>query len=148
MFTGHDSSSSKEIEILALSEEMDKFHSDMSRKLIIKMDIEGAEWRILKSDDTLQKLQHHEATLILAVHPGFYRPFKRRLRGLDRVRLFFWHLRNLRESIQVFNKIKSLTLIKRTNLNPITEKGQFGKLVWAGYHEFILEFHKDITKGN
>jgi hypothetical protein len=109
------------------------------------MDIEGAEWRILESHKTLKKLQDHEATLILAVHPGFYRPFKRRLRGLDRARLSFWHLRNYRESLLVFTRISQFTSIQRTNLNPVTQKSQFGKLIWAGYQEFILEFHRNIT---
>ena len=145
VFTGHDSSSSQEIQILSLGSEVDKFHTVKSRKLVVKMDIEGAEWRILKSDKSLKKLQEHEATLILAVHPGFYRPFKRRLRGLDRIRLFFWNLRNYQESILIFNRMREYTSILRTNLNPVTQKSQFGKLIWAGYHEFILEFHKDIS---
>jgi FkbM family methyltransferase len=141
VFTGHNPTSLQKIDILSLSEEMDKFHPDNSRKLIVKMDIEGAEWRILNSAETLKKLQEHEATLILAVHPGFHRPFKKRLRGLDQAVLFFWHLKNYRESIRVFNKIQQYTSIKRTNLNPVTHKDQFGKLIYAGYHEFILEFH-------
>jgi FkbM family methyltransferase len=145
VFTGHNPTSIESIEILSLSEEMDKFHSDMSRNLIIKMDIEGAEWRILKSDEILEKLQQHNATLILAVHPGFYRPFKKRLRGLDQAVLFFWHLRNYRESVEVFNKIEKRSSIKRTNLNPVTRKDQFAKLIHAGYHEFVLKFDRKIS---
>lgn len=140
VFTGHDPAILQRIEILSLSEEMDKFHSDTNRKLIIKMDIEGAEWRILKSEEILEKLQQHKATLVLAVHPGFYRPFKKRLRGLDQATVLLWHLRNYRESIEVFNKIEQRSSIKRTNLNPVNHREQFGRLILAGYHEFILDF--------
>jgi FkbM family methyltransferase len=140
VFTGHDPAVFQKIEILSLSEEIDKFHSDMNRKLIIKMDIEGAEWRILKSGEIMEKMQKHHATLILAVHPGFHRPFKKRLRGLDQAALFFWNFRNYRESTKVFRKISQYASIKRTNLNPITQEVQFGKLINAGYHEFIIDF--------
>jgi FkbM family methyltransferase len=142
VFTGHDASSSVEIDICQLDEEIEIFHQDKSRKLIVKMDIEGAEWKILKSDMTLESLRINETTLLLAVHPGFYRPFVPKVRGLDRIRLAIWQLRNYRESIEVFNKLEKYTTIQRTNLNPITRKHQFAALVLAGYHEFILEFTK------
>jgi FkbM family methyltransferase len=142
VFTGHDASSSTEIEICQLEEEIEQFHIDKSRELIVKMDIEGAEWKILKSDNSLNCLKINGATLLLAVHPGFYRPYVPKMRGLDRFRLVIWQMRNYRESLEVFQKIERFATIQRTNLNPITRKHQFAALVLAGYHEFILEFRK------
>ncbi len=145
VFTGHNATDKQRIEILSLKEEMDEFHSDKNRELIIKMDIEGAEWRILKSVEVLKALRQHEARLLLAVHPGFHRPFRKRMRGLDRARHLFWNLRNYRESIELFERIELHGSITRTNLNPITRKKQFGKLISAGYHEFVIKFDKNYS---
>ena len=140
VFTGHDSKSSIEVQVLRLESEIESFHKDKIRKLIIKMDIEGAEWRILHSQSTLDSLSDNSATLLLAVHPGFYRPFVKRLRGLDRVRLYGWNFRNYHESAIIYKKLSSVAVIKRTNLNLVSSKHQFAALIYAGYHEFIIEF--------
>jgi FkbM family methyltransferase len=140
VFTGHDATNSVNIDVLSLSDEIEKFHVDKSRKLIIKMDIEGAEWRILKSRKILSALGANEATLLLAVHPGFYRPFVPKLRGLDKFLLGVWKLRNYQESVETFKLLSKFASIQRTNLNPIDNKRQFASLISAGYHEFIVEF--------
>ena len=140
VFTGHDATNSIYIDVLSLSDEIEKFHIDKSRKLIIKMDIEGAEWRILKSRKILGALSGNVATLLLAVHPGLYRPFVPTLRGLDKFRLVVWKLRNYQESIKTFKLLNEYASIQRTNLNPIIDKHQFATLILAGYHEFIVEF--------
>ena len=143
VFTGHEATSSINIEVLSLSDEIEKFHIDKSRKLIIKMDIEGAEWRILKSRKALGALRANAATLLLAIHPGFYRPFVPKLRGLDKFRLVIWKLRNYQESVETFKLLTEYASIQRTNLNPIINKHQFATLVLAGYHEFIIEFRSE-----
>lgn len=140
VFTGHDSTSSLMVEVLPIAAEIERFHCDKSRKLIIKMDIEGAEWRILKSEEALKSLKANSAILLLAVHPGFYRPFVPRVRGLDRLRLMLWQFRNYRESISTFDSLTKVATIRRTNLNLITRKHQFAALIRAGYHEFIVDF--------
>jgi FkbM family methyltransferase len=140
IFTGIAQQSSHAVDVLSLSDEIKEFHLNEIRNLIIKMDIEGAEWKILRSVEVLKTLREHQATLILAVHPGFCRPFKRRLRGLDRIRVHIWHMQNYRESKQVFNIMMPYAAIYRTNLNPVRSANQFAKLISAGYHEFILEF--------
>jgi FkbM family methyltransferase len=140
VFTGHDSSSSTEVNIASLAEEIARFHSNKSRKLVIKMDIEGAEWRILNSATALEAMRSADTTLLLAVHPGFYRPFKPRFRGLDRLRYVFWQFRNFNESRETFKKISKFATVQRTNLNPVPGPRHFAALVLAGYHEFIIEF--------
>ena len=141
VFTGHDSSSSIEVNIASLSEEIDSFHTNRSRRLVIKMDIEGAEWKILKSTMTLEAMRKADATLLLAVHPGFYRPFKPKLRGIDRLRYAFWQIKNFNESRETFEVISRFAKIHRTNLNPVLRSHNFAALVLAGYHEFIIEFN-------
>lgn len=140
VFTGHENTEPNSVAVLSLIEELDYFHTDPSRKLVLKMDIEGAEWRILNDKRTLEALSRHKALMLLATHPGFYRPFKRKVRGLDKFRYAYWKKKNFLESINTFKILSEYANIKRTNLDLVnTDKG-FATLINAGYNEFVLEF--------
>ena len=141
VFTGHDTSTEVNIEKTSLLEEIENFHGDNSRTLILKMDIEGAEWGILSSGEILKCLSQHKSTLLLAVHPGFYRPFVPKMRGLDNFRRAIWHARNFTESSSVFALINTFGNIRRTNLDRVRNKIQFATLILGGYYEFIIEFN-------
>lgn len=128
----------KKITILSLANELNR--SLPTEKVYVKMDIEGAEWRILKDESCLQSLKRARTTMILAVHPGFYRPHKRVFRGLNRISLEIFRIRNFLESLQTYKKISKYATIQRTNLNPVNNAYLFALLITAGYHEFIIEF--------
>jgi FkbM family methyltransferase len=128
------------VSIQGLPEELNRVHRDKTRKLVIKMDIEGAEWRILNDRQVLEALKDNHATILLAVHPGFYRPHRKLFKGLDRLAITFWHLQNYLESLRTYSKIVKHGNISRTNLNSVRSKHIFAILVLGGYHEFILKF--------
>ena len=125
---------------MSLSELLNDIHQNSKRNVVIKMDIEGAEWQILKSQSTLRALRGHNAMLLLAVHPGFTRPFKKIIRGIDRINLFIFRLRNLADALKLFNDLSSVAKIYRTNYNPVINKIEFTALVLGGYHEFLVDF--------
>jgi len=130
----------KEIVIESLVDEIDRNHTGSERKLILKMDIEGAEWRIIQDDNCLETLKKHNALLLLAVHPGFYRPFIKKKYAINSIRYRVWQFRNFRESINTFKVISKRAQVTRTNLNPINRPAVFATLILAGYHEFIVDF--------
>ena len=140
VFSG-DSSSDAVVEVVALSKILaDISSATLTNKIVIKKDIEGAEWNILNHSDTLKSLKSQKVILLLAVHPGFYRPHKKRVRGLDRFLLAYFHLLNFRESKRTFENLRNYAKVFRTNLNEITSAKQFAFLIFAGYHEFIVQF--------
>jgi len=122
-----------------LSGELDKFHIDSNRKLVIKMDIEGAEWKTLNDLQALTCLKKHNATLLLAVHPGFTHPVPK-FAGHSLLFRAPWLIRQILDSINLFKKLSMSATIQRTNLNFITSKFKFATLIISGYHEFIIEF--------
>jgi len=128
----------RSIPILSLSSQLERVLP--SEKVFVKMDIEGAEWRILGDRDCLRSMKKVNATMILAVHPGFYRPHKKYFRGLNRLSLEIFRLRNFLESLRTFKNLSEFATIQRTNLNPVNNAYIFALLITAGYHEFIIEF--------
>lgn len=140
VFTGHDETFTPTIQVMSLVDMISRFHTNLAKKLVIKIDIEGAEWQILKNKECLNSLKQHNALMLLATHPGFYRPFQRKLRGLDYFRFKIWNYRNYRESKKVFNLISKQSRIFRTNMDPIIYNKSFANLIRAGYNEFIVDF--------
>lgn len=129
------------IRIESLVDELHKFHNDQRRRLVIKMDIEGAEWKILQNEFCLEALKFHQTLLLLAVHPGFYRPFKKGFWLFNPIRYKFWQLRNYKESLNTYAMLSSKATVMRTNLNPIQRGRVFAALILVGYYEFVIDFN-------
>ena len=142
VFSEIHKNSNRKIQVKALSEEVDKVHRD-GTQLVIKMDIEGAEWGILSDADTLRSLQSHGAQMLLAVHPGFYRPHKKLFPGFNRLSLEIWRTRNYFEARRFFSKLEKFAKVKRTNLNPVINSRMFAVMCLAGYHEFVINFGRE-----
>jgi FkbM family methyltransferase len=127
------------VEILSLTDEL-LIVSNYNRKIILKMDIEGAEWRILTDKGSLSALETAEATLLVAFHPGFYRrnlPKWLRNNGIGRnIR----RLQNFNDSLRVYNSVTQHGVIKRTNLDKVPNKYRFAFLIFSGYFEFVISF--------
>jgi FkbM family methyltransferase len=132
--------SKQSIKIISLGEILHNIKKISNKKIIIKMDIEGAEWKILRDKDSLKRMSDSQCLLLLAVHPGF----QRAIRGYgftSKIRRIPWHFANIIESILVFRKLReSGATIKRTNLNILTKPSDFAFLILFGYHEFIISF--------
>lgn len=140
--TGHLPKIPVNIQIVSLKSELNQIHTDLKRKLIIKMDIEGAEWKIMQDQNSLNTLKQHNALLLLAVHPGFYRPFIKKFAPIDIFRYRIWQLQNFMESLKTFNAISRVASVSRTNQTPIRKAKIFAVLILAGYYEFVIDFSK------
>jgi FkbM family methyltransferase len=138
IFTGSNHATSKVI-VNNLVDEIKRFNSKPSRKLVIKMDIEGAEWKILRNNNVLRAMKEHEATLLLAVHPGFAHPMPT-LAKKHLIARIPWLIKQTREAVMLHENLSKFGSIKRTNLNNIENKFKFALLIIAGYHEFIINF--------
>jgi FkbM family methyltransferase len=140
VFSGNRDERETKIQISAVSDELKSLYKS-GVQIVIKMDIEGAEWGILRDHTTLQSLHTHKVKMLLAVHPGFHRPHKRVFPGITRVSLEIWRIRNIIESYKLFSALSKVATIKRTNLNPVVNAKNFAAMCLAGYHEFIIEFN-------
>jgi len=127
------------IQVKSLNSVVNEFHQ-IGRKLIIKIDIEGAEWNILNNLEVLREMKKHKATLLLAVHPGFHRPFRTLPLGLTLISKTIWQIRNILETYFYFKNLLKYASVFRTNLEPVKKPKKCVMLILGGYFEFILEF--------
>ena len=129
------------IEIASLSMVVEQHH-DPSRKLILKIDIEGAEWQLLSDRLLLQLLQDRNALVLLAIHPGFTKPFRRGPLGITYISKKIWQVKNLIVAYIFFSRLFKYAKLTRTNLDPIKSPKKCVLLMFGGYFEFILRFEK------
>jgi FkbM family methyltransferase len=128
-----------EIKVVKLSDVVNDFHTP-SKRLVVKVDIEGAEWKILKDKETLEALFKHNAIVLLAIHPGFHRPVRSRRFAVKAIQKLCWQLRNAFEVYTVFKSLFKFALVKRTNFDEVKAPKKIVMLMFGGYFEFILEF--------
>ena len=127
------------VEIVSLIDQLDSFHQK-GNKLVIKVDIEGAEWKLLSDKNTLEGLSRHKAKVLLAIHPGFNRPFKVLPIGLTFLTKKYWQLQNLVIAYRFFRTLLKMATIHRTSLDKIHSSKKCVLLMFGGYFEFILDF--------
>ena len=139
VFTGIEKSNNDEIEVVSLQDELNNVVL-LKKRIFIKMDIEGAEWKILHDSKSLKSLRANKVKMLIALHPGFHRTYRNHVMFLNRMAIEMWRFNNFVESIRIFCKLTNYCTISRTNLNPVKKPLTFALLVLAGYHEFILDF--------
>jgi FkbM family methyltransferase len=130
------------VKIVTLANEIETFH-DLQHKLIIKIDIEGAEWRLLSHIDTLETLGRHSARVLLAIHPGFDRPFTILPLGMTWLTKKYWQIKNAVIVYKFFKRVIKYAKVYRTSLDNVKSPKKCVLLMFGGYFEFILDFGWD-----
>jgi FkbM family methyltransferase len=77
---------------------------DPQSKVAIKIDIEGAEFPLLRDKRTIDSLSTRKPLIYIALHPGFKRPLKNTSSFLSR---FFWRIQASRDVIDFYSAISS-----------------------------------------
>ena len=134
VFTGLEDGQSR-IPVIDLSSELARIPSE---KLFLKIDIEGAEYRLLSDPAVVQSLAQRDATVLLAIHPGFCRltpsDYGRRRSLFARSK---WRLGCLRDDLRLFAAIRELRPSLVASGNRVRRySGPI--LSQLGVHEYLL----------
>jgi FkbM family methyltransferase len=134
-------SSQTPIEVISILDEVARCRElNPESEIVIKMDIEGAEWKILSSELVLESLQREKVVLILALHPGLHRPIGNRKTLSLRFRSLIWNAKNSVDAHRLYSRLNRFATIQRTNLNIVRRPIHFCLLILGGSHEFVIKF--------
>ena len=137
----HQPNNDKLISVESISDVIETVHSKFpTKKILMKIDIEGAEWAIFKDKSAIESFVSNNVVILLALHPGFHRPLLKPIKFLNRIFWLIWRFKNRRDSKQVFKNLDKKGTLYRTNLSLISNEMQFVNLVDHGYHEWIIDF--------
>jgi FkbM family methyltransferase len=133
------SNSNQPVEIVSLSQAITGFHN-RDHRLVLKIDIEGAEWKLLSDENVCETLADHEALVLLAIHPGFNRPFQELPLGLTILTKKVWQIQNLFVALNFFTRLMKHARVTRTSLDVVSSPKKCVLLMFGGYFEFVLDF--------
>ena len=108
---------------------------------ILKVDIEGAEYKILQDESLLELLSSKQSKMILAIHPGFLRPMKtskmKFSRFMRKIVFIFW---NYIDNYKLFNQLKKYSKVCRTNDVKVNSAHKFSLMAATGVYEYNVYF--------
>jgi FkbM family methyltransferase len=87
----------------------DLFHrANLDAKTVIKVDIEGAEFNLLRDVELLSELKARNSVMYLSLHPGFLTP----LRGKSKFARLVWLAKATLEVADLYFRLRRYSLIK------------------------------------
>jgi FkbM family methyltransferase len=128
------------IPILDLSDEILKFSKNA--RIVIKIDIEGAEYSLLSDLKLLTLLNTKDAILILAIHPGFFREIKKSIKLAIILQKIIFLLRNCIDNFLLFKKLNKFATVCRSNDVKVNSAIKFVIIAGAGVYEYNIYFNK------
>lgn len=134
----------QELQIRDIKQEME-YWSVINRKIVAKVDIEGAEFRIFCDFECLLKFSKIKPIILLALHPGAHRPHKKFFPVIDRISFEFFRFLNRRDCRKIYqNVISTGGSIKMLDCEIVPNAKTFAKMVNAGLLEFVIDFRDRI----
>jgi len=115
--------------------------------LLVKIDIEGAEYAIFDDFDTLRALEVSGARVLLSLHPGF--PYAREISSTVGAFLqhYFLRIRGLVDNMSLYYRVRKFAVIKLVNGDSVRAGWKFVLLTSSGYLDFVLCFGDQDTSG-
>lgn len=129
------------INVRSLADEINDA-SNLAEKIVVKIDIEGAEWEIFNAENVLQAFNAKKVLALIALHPGFYRPMNSRFPILRSASHLNFTVRNILDFRNFYKKVSKFGVIKRTNFESVRNLYKFIFLALGGCYEFILDFRQ------
>ena len=119
-----------------------ELHATNNKSLVIKMDIEGAEYGVLSDSDTYNLLQATGPRLFVSFHPGFpcNRDTRNRFEWL--LNASYSRFRGAIDSLKVYSNLKGALTCRLPNGRPVRRRLEFVALTFFGAHDFVFDFMK------
>jgi FkbM family methyltransferase len=137
VFTASEEFSESEVQVRSLADEVNKLQLPAPESVVMKMDVEGAEYRILRSPDCVATIAKKCGVLYFSLHPGFNLklPSSRMFRVMT---MPFRLLRVFSQQRQVFRCLASTGVVKQFGSKPVCSPAKFALVVLLGIHDWMF----------
>lgn len=124
----------KVVEIQAILTELDLPHRD---SVVMKMDIEGAEYRILLDEKSVAAIAEKCGILTFSLHPGFARK-QSRSKLLQKLQVLIGVPRNFRQHLRIFKILSAYGSLEIYGMRKVTRSMVFAVLVHFGMRDWVF----------
>lgn len=137
--TGGEAYRDHEVKVRAIDRVLSELSLPCRQDVLMKMDIEGAEYRILSSPRSMSAISGHCSKLLFSLHPGFtFKQHRSKLR-----QLFFSAPRRVmifRNNLKIFRVMSGFGTLEIYGLRKVSNPLVFATLVRHGLHDWVLTF--------
>lgn len=138
--TGGEAYRDHEVQVRAIDRVLSELSLPRREDVLMKMDIEGAEYRILSSPTSMLAISRHCSKLIFSLHPGFaFKSSGNRLTQLSLVAPRF--VTTFRQHLKIYRVMSSLGSLEIYGMRKVTNPLRFAALVHLGMHDWVLSLH-------
>lgn len=137
--TGGEAYENHEVKVRSIDQVLSELSLPLRQHVFMKMDIEGAEYRILSSPTSMSAISMSCSKLIFSLHPGF--TFKQP--GNKLLRLFLVAPRFVivfKQHVEIFRVLKRLGSLEIYGMLKVSNPLLFAVLVYLGIRDWVLSF--------
>lgn len=135
--TGGEAYRNYEVEVVATAEILGELDLPRRDNVVMKMDIEGAEYRILLDKKSVAEIAEKCRVLTFSLHPGFARK-SHRLMLLRRLQALIGAPLVFRQHIRIFKILSAYGSLKIFGMRKVTNSLVFAVLVQFGIYDWIF----------
>ena len=112
-------------------------HLQSNKNIVVKMDIEGAEYQILCNKSVVHEVSKSISRMFVSFHPGFNRPTKIKNRYLNYLVTKFKYIFVLRDHYRIFNNLGVVGDILTLDGKVISKFSDFAGQLFFGAHDWV-----------
>jgi FkbM family methyltransferase len=136
---GMQNQNNEDIRVQNIVNVVKTYSSQNNVKMIMKMDIEGAEYKILRNGTAVRALAEKVQKLYVSFHPGFNRPTSVKIKYLAFILSKFKLPLILRDHFRIFANLNSEGSVFTSDGRQVNKFREFAGLLHFGSHDWIWE---------
>lgn len=137
--TGGAAYKNHEVKVRSIDQVLSELSLPLREHVFMKMDIEGAEYRILSNPTSMSAISMSCSKLIFSLHPGFtFKKSSNRLKKLFLVIPRFVIVFN--QHLEIFRVLSSLGSLEIYGMRKVSNPLLFAVLVYLGMRDWVLSF--------
>lgn len=137
---GHPDEEQWQVPVVSLLSILDQITASSELRPVVKMDIEGAEYRTLTHAPTLHKLKEKEALLFLSLHPAFSHDKERTTKLGKALQSYSNYLKGFGDNLTLFKKLRPVAIVSTVIGKKVSSPLRFACLSLLGYDDFLIDF--------
>lgn len=135
--TGGEAYRSVEVEVVEIAEVLMELDLPHRENVVMKMDVEGAEYRILLDEKSVATISKKCGVLTFSLHPGFTHK-RSRFSSLRKLQAVIGIFRTFRANLSVFKMLSAHGSLEIYGMRRATRPLMFAVLVQFGMHDWVF----------
>jgi FkbM family methyltransferase len=130
-----------DIKVRNIVDVVDHHRQKSSKKIVVKMDIEGAEYKILCNKSAVNEVRQSVSKMFISFHPGFNRPTRIKNKYLNFATAKLRYVFVIGDHYKIFNNLNAGGSILTLDEKVVSKFTDFAGQLFSGIHDWVWVPH-------